>query len=315
VTNGFYDFFDANPTGIFSTPCVDSAVIGGHVVVLVGWGTDPGGEHWIMQNSWGTNWGDGGFFRMRIDGSTLGLCGIQQYMYTTTGHPNTNGARRQKREEGPPARPPPVGAAVPLSPTAPLAIALGNTLAVAAAAQNPGFELAAVQSGTSQVIAGARFEVAIVGTDGTVISGVLVSGPNTAPAEASVVSFTSGGGGGGGGGGLSAGAITAIAVVVPIGGSLIILLVLAGLGLVAYRLRSRDDKYSATESKPVESGLGSGSGSGSGSGGNQEAPKSRGDRRTFWQKLAGVDVTTAADPKHHQSITARAPPTLEDQNL
>lgn len=38
--------------------------ISGHSVLLVGWGVHDGTDYWIAQNSWGSNWGDGGYFRI-----------------------------------------------------------------------------------------------------------------------------------------------------------------------------------------------------------------------------------------------------------
>ena len=44
----------------------DARVLGGHAVKIVGWGRDPHGEHWIVQNSWSAAWGEEGFFRIRF---------------------------------------------------------------------------------------------------------------------------------------------------------------------------------------------------------------------------------------------------------
>ena len=54
-----------------------------HVVLVVGYliaGTDrdaPGlaPPFWVIRNSWGTDWGDGGYMRMGIEGGD-GICGI-----------------------------------------------------------------------------------------------------------------------------------------------------------------------------------------------------------------------------------------------
>jgi C1A family cysteine protease len=47
--------------------------IGSHAVVIVGWGeTTIGNEtvpYWIVRNSWGVNWGQGGYFRMAMYGT------------------------------------------------------------------------------------------------------------------------------------------------------------------------------------------------------------------------------------------------------
>lgn len=38
---------------------------GGHAVTLIGWGTQDGEKYWVAQNSWGKNWGNQGYFKIR----------------------------------------------------------------------------------------------------------------------------------------------------------------------------------------------------------------------------------------------------------
>ncbi|XP_062205891.1 thiol protease SEN102-like [Phragmites australis] len=52
-----------------------------HAVVAVGYGvTQDGVRYWIVKNSWGDQWGEGGYIRMIRDiGAKEGICGIAMY--------------------------------------------------------------------------------------------------------------------------------------------------------------------------------------------------------------------------------------------
>ncbi|KAG8043832.1 hypothetical protein GUJ93_ZPchr0458g22362 [Zizania palustris] len=63
-------------SGIYTGPCTTEL---NHAVVVVGYGREAVSavDYWIVKNSWGSNWGQNGFFFMRkgADGP-YGLCGI-----------------------------------------------------------------------------------------------------------------------------------------------------------------------------------------------------------------------------------------------
>lgn len=62
-----YDSFESdatNKTGVMTMPAPTESVLGGHAVLVVGYTTRNGAPYWICRNSWGTGWGDKGYFYM-----------------------------------------------------------------------------------------------------------------------------------------------------------------------------------------------------------------------------------------------------------
>jgi cathepsin X len=75
------DGFDAYTGGIYSEFTFPEI---NHIISVVGWGTaDDGSQYWIGRNSWGTYWGEGGWFRIVMGNSYYNL-GIETDCYWAT---------------------------------------------------------------------------------------------------------------------------------------------------------------------------------------------------------------------------------------
>jgi C1A family cysteine protease len=63
-------------SGISSAPC---SALRNHAVLIVGYGQENGHRYWIVKNSWGADWGEQGFFRLKRVSSSKGFgkCGIR----------------------------------------------------------------------------------------------------------------------------------------------------------------------------------------------------------------------------------------------
>ena len=66
--------FKQYTSGIYSsTICKNGPQDVNHAVLAVGYGTSNGIDYWIIKNSWGTSWGEAGYFKM-VRGKNM--CGI-----------------------------------------------------------------------------------------------------------------------------------------------------------------------------------------------------------------------------------------------
>jgi cathepsin B len=74
-----YEDFMNYVSGVYQH--LSGGILGGHAVMVVGWGVDGGLPYWIIQNSWGTNWGMEGFFEI-LRGADE--CGIEDDAYCGT---------------------------------------------------------------------------------------------------------------------------------------------------------------------------------------------------------------------------------------
>ncbi|CAJ0594799.1 unnamed protein product [Cylicocyclus nassatus] len=61
--NVYQDFFYYK-TGVYVQTWGEDTG-GGHAVKLIGWGVENGVKYWLVSNSWSTDWGDNGLFKIR----------------------------------------------------------------------------------------------------------------------------------------------------------------------------------------------------------------------------------------------------------
>ena len=81
VTFNVYTDFQQYTSGIYTHK--SGKFEGLHSVKMIGWGHDDetGYDYWIVQNSWGENWGTSGFFKIRRGTNE---CGIERLVYAAT---------------------------------------------------------------------------------------------------------------------------------------------------------------------------------------------------------------------------------------
>lgn len=63
--------------GIYDGPCGTDL---NHMVTIVGYGTENNIPYWILRNSWGKNWGEDGYMRMKRVTAGQGVCGVNRIL-------------------------------------------------------------------------------------------------------------------------------------------------------------------------------------------------------------------------------------------
>lgn len=84
VEGGFsvYEDFYSYKSGVYHY--TKGSLLGGHAIKVLGWGNANGMDYWLCANSWGSSWGESGYFRIK-----QGDCGINDQIYACT--PDTTG--------------------------------------------------------------------------------------------------------------------------------------------------------------------------------------------------------------------------------
>uniref|UniRef100_A0A8C6KP43 Cathepsin B n=4 Tax=Nothobranchius furzeri TaxID=105023 RepID=A0A8C6KP43_NOTFU len=74
-----YEDFLLYKTGVYQH--VKGEMLGGHAIKILGWGEENGTPYWLAANSWNSDWGDKGFFKIRRGNDE---CGIESEMVAGT---------------------------------------------------------------------------------------------------------------------------------------------------------------------------------------------------------------------------------------
>jgi len=68
-----YKSFMSYKSGVYKKHWYEFLPEGGHAVKIVGWGAEGGVDYWLVANSWNTNWGDEGFFKIARGSNQCGI--------------------------------------------------------------------------------------------------------------------------------------------------------------------------------------------------------------------------------------------------
>jgi C1A family cysteine protease len=69
--------FQSYKSGIISDSSCGTSL--DHAVLLIGYGEENSKKYWLLRNSWGSSWGEKGYFRIikKDNDNTAGICGVQ----------------------------------------------------------------------------------------------------------------------------------------------------------------------------------------------------------------------------------------------
>jgi hypothetical protein len=81
----------------------DCAAEVNHAALIVGWGSERGVGYWTVKNSWGTAWGESGYFRVARAPQPPGACALQYYVAYPTGLTTKNPRGSSEISAGPKA--------------------------------------------------------------------------------------------------------------------------------------------------------------------------------------------------------------------
>ena len=69
-------------SGVYRCPQMTGEPTGMHSVRILGWGEDGPVKYWLVANSWGTDWGEDGLFKIRRGTNE---CGIESFVLAVRG--------------------------------------------------------------------------------------------------------------------------------------------------------------------------------------------------------------------------------------
>lgn len=55
-------------------------LLAAHAIAIVGWGIEEDQKYWLIRNSWGADWGEGGYFRILRGWNE---CSVEMHAYAT----------------------------------------------------------------------------------------------------------------------------------------------------------------------------------------------------------------------------------------